>query len=807
MWALPADATTRAAARTGELTTAIGGVLTTCPLGAPEDPSSWLDLSTFALLDVESLGAPPEPVVVQEPPTEVTRGFYGGAVPPPSDELLALEEKALAATAGATAPVKAPTSAAPLKLRDALVGTLAALVRRFAPAPTTARSAPTAPPPPSIFAPLREWAIRVLMASPFALFFEKRADDYLERLTKLFEAGHLDEALRNAIPLGGELGERIRRVLSAPGPRDDLRLTTGRSHVTNVWVGTDQALNSLAVMYRRAFEALHRQGRIEEAAFVLAELLHASEQAVSFLETHGRLKAAAELAEGRNLDPELVVRQWVLARDWERAVAVARRHQVFAQAVAWLERSHPREATALRLVWAEERAMAGDWLGAVQAAWSVPSARPLCVTWVERGLAEDGLGAPALLAHALRLLPAQWGAWIDRATPWLVDDSGLHQQARLTLAVTMTSRELRGAPTSAELTMARALTRALLRDEGRGAVVETQLVKSLAALAAEAALLEEVTVLSRPAKRPAPPVHVARQASPVRGGAAVHDLAVLADGRVLVALGEGGVRLYSPALEVQAHFDAPAERLVVSDNGLRAIALALRGGLLRLSRVDLGARTATHWLDAALSCWADTFDGNAWFVADSHGASGRVLMVNPWADGLRALWHVPDLPALAIARTPRVLTVLSAVDHERFQWVLPSLRLHERHALDATIEWTGLAGVSSADGAMFLRPQEDSRSVRRWAPPAPPVALQPPSELTAEARVEASGAAVAVADFDDEAWVVRVFVREAEVAHFSFDSDRLALRLSGAQLALGDGEGRVMLFDVATREVREFRVV
>ena len=52
-------------------------------------------------------------------------------------------------------------------------------------------------------------------------------------------------------------------------------------------------------LYHASYKRLEAQNRIEEAAFVLAELLHANEQAVALLERHGKLKLAAELAEGR----------------------------------------------------------------------------------------------------------------------------------------------------------------------------------------------------------------------------------------------------------------------------------------------------------------------------------------------------------------------------------------------------------------------------------------------------------------------------------------------------------------------------
>jgi len=73
-------------------------------------------------------------------------------------------------------------------------------------------------------------------------------------------------------------------------------------------------------LYREAFHRLESQERIEEAAYLLAEVLHAHEEAVGFLERHGRFLLAAEMAEARHLPPGLVVRQWLLAGNRERAL-------------------------------------------------------------------------------------------------------------------------------------------------------------------------------------------------------------------------------------------------------------------------------------------------------------------------------------------------------------------------------------------------------------------------------------------------------------------------------------------------------
>ena len=102
--------------------------------------------------------------------------------------------------------------------------------------------------------------------------------------------------------------------------------------------------------YRDLAARLERAGRIEEAAFVFADLLADPAGAVALLERNGRFDLAASLAEARELAPGLIVRLWFLAGDVERAIAVARRTGAFADAVDRLK-DRPDD----------QRRLAGHW--------------------------------------------------------------------------------------------------------------------------------------------------------------------------------------------------------------------------------------------------------------------------------------------------------------------------------------------------------------------------------------------------------------------------------------------------------------
>src|SRR5262249_26377745 len=207
---------------------------------------------------------------------------------------------------------------------------------------------------------LHHFAARVLVWSRLAPLVGRRHAEYLARMLEMFDSNQLDDALRHAIPLNNALESALRQpALRTPSPRKDLAIVPARAPAaTSLGLGAD-LFDGLRQRYRRAFERLVLMGEIEKAAFVLAELLNANEEAVSFLERHHKFRLAAEIAEARRLPPGLVIRQWFLAGERGHAVRVARKTGAFADAVVRLERTHEHEARALRLVWADALASAG----------------------------------------------------------------------------------------------------------------------------------------------------------------------------------------------------------------------------------------------------------------------------------------------------------------------------------------------------------------------------------------------------------------------------------------------------------------
>jgi serine/threonine protein phosphatase PrpC len=310
---------------------------------------------------------------------------------------------------------------------------------------------------------LQHLAARVLLWSRLAPLVGRRQAEYLVRMLEMFDSNALDEALRHAIPLSSELEGALRPPsLTTPSPRTTLAIVPARARASSsLGLGPD-LFEDLKQRYRRAFDHLVKVGDIEKAAFVLTELLNSNEEAVSFLERHERFRLAAEVAEARGLPAGVVVRQWFLAGERERAVRIARRTGAFADAVVRLERSHRNAGQALRLLWADALATSGAYAAAVDAVWPVPAARSLVLDWLERAIGIGGHTGARMLARKARLLPSSFPETRERALALLRDveaDSGSMAQAfGWELLVGETTDETR--------VLARATARRLLPETG-----------------------------------------------------------------------------------------------------------------------------------------------------------------------------------------------------------------------------------------------------------------------------------------------------------------------------------------------------
>ncbi|HEX5750247.1 MAG TPA: bpX6 domain-containing protein [Archangium sp.] len=753
------------------------------------DVSAWLDVSHFDVVPMEGLGAPPPPVATLAPVEAPPRDRFG--VGPPASEAEAMRARLEGR------PVPQRPGAATVNAGPAARATLFDRLRSW-------WNEPPPPQGPGLFSRLAEWFAR---STPLGSLLGQRKAEYVRRLFDLFDEGNLQEALRYAIPLDkGAPTEHTRVSLGLPGPREHLSIQPRRGGAASVFGGGAQVYDALRERYREAFRKLEREGRIEEASFVLAELLHENEEAVSFLEKHGRLRLAAELAEGRKLAPGLVVRQWLLAKDVARAVDIARRAGAFADAVLRLERSHPAEARVLRLLWGEVLAQSGDYARAVEVVWPVEDARRLTHAWLERGVEAGGVSGARLLARMLSVLPERFDTVRTRALALLDSEDAEGAPARQAFTEAL-AREVDRAKEAAMpgQVLLRPAVRALLRDRAAGHLRPTpRELERLVLLTGDTALRADLPSLPSLPERGGFPA----EAAPHVFGAAeggpwpIHDAVPLSGGRLLVALGEAGARLVTRDGRCVAHFDVPAFSLVLSVHEDRALALAPRGELKRLSRLDLVQRRAEPWCDTRVDAFAPVYDGSLWFFAVEH----TVMAVDALAAEPRALWRVPQLGgqvlevAVGVAELSFV-TFNAAGELERWTCSVPDPTLRSRQVMPRKLE--SLRHLSlEGDGSLVALDEDEIRWMDSYrAPPVRPPLL-PWNALRTLVLGGPHMVAVEPTPVGERVWLLER--KEGTVrARFLFEGDApVSVRFLHAELLLFDSAGRLARVDLSRGEVR-----
>lgn len=786
----------------GSVVTVEGGeaIVRRLAADAAIDITAWIDLGALTLVSAVALAAPPAVATIPVTPTLDLRATVGlGAAP--------------AGAAGAAGAIARATDEAPApswwqRLKAGLARRLSRSDAEAAPAdsaPTADAAHDTALAPPGLTS---SWRSRLrarlaagLWRSWFGGVLGRQHGRYLRDLLARFDHGDLDDALRHAIGIGGGRGVTS-LALTTPRPRDRIAPSTTRPAGTAFVPLATTAHDLLRQRYRAAFDRLLRAGRIDEAAFVLADLLGERAAAVDLLERHDRFTLAARLAEGHELDGALITRLWFLAGDRPRAIAAARRHQAWAGAVAHLERVRDPRAADLRWLWAEHLAATGDPAGAVDVAWPLTDRRAALRPWIERGLTIEDPAAARLLVRSLVLAPTTLPAVAAAITAMLRADAVDGVARRRALAT-----ELCVQPAEPALrALARVTVRALWRDLGRGDGGDGALATRLLAFADDPALRADRPPLrfERPLGRAVDgAAAVRRWAERDAGRVAIHDAAALPGGRLLVALGELGVRVLARDGRVLAHLDQPATELVIADAGTTALGLIRRDRFLRVARLDLLARRAAPWIVAECDGGARSFDGDTWITV----RGGEVLAIDATAAGWRALWGVDtEQPIRGVDRDGAHLAVVTAAEvwfHDRL--VLrrrrdlvraaaddDGVRVHRIRARPATGDWAVLRSQPGRDRIDLAVIVGD----RAWlVGPGAPLGFELDGDLAAVARVGPDGVQVDVID------VGRPGGRPTAAVALD-GAAAVSLRFSAGGLTIADDRGRLLVLDPRSGAVR-----
>lgn len=528
---------------------------------------------------------------------------------------------------------------------------------------------------------LRKMFTKMMFQMKIAQLVGRKQAQYLAKMMEMFENGDLSEALKHAIPLEDmqalkEMSEQM-PFLGFLRPRNDLSINYGRQTASSSAVHLeDQWFNDLRQLYRQTFDRLVAQNRIEEAAFVLAELLKSNHEAVEFLEKHGKFRLAAELAESRNLSKEIIVRQWFLAGEKRKAIQLAVLHNCFEYVVNQLEKQNHPNAAELREIWAENLANSGNYSAAINVIWQLENKREKAKDWIDKVIEFGGTASAQMLAKKAALFPTEFEDVKIKLQEILAENTDEAKEKRAAFA----HETLRLSPSLELRTLARPLIRKLLSDISKGSYIFTPNdLKRIVDFAQDYTLRTDLPKVPPSAIRKAfEPLKLAIAAND-KGSTQVYDACLLPDGKVALALGEAGVKIISKNGKTIAHFDQPTEKFIVSDLGTKAICMANRGDVWRLAKIDFVERKASYWCDATFTHFTQTFDGNLWFIA----LKDEIYAIDTNAKNFESVWRVSEIGGqiVEISRSKNKLMLLIINDKgiEKWWYDLPGFTLRSRN--------------------------------------------------------------------------------------------------------------------------------
>ena len=553
------------------------------------------------------------------------------------------------------------------------------------------------------------WLSGLIARSSFGSFLVRREQRYVHKLTTMFERGQFDEALKSAIGLGGTASGKLNSLWIHRPRRNSLTPgSTTRSGAALPYATTAYA--HLKDLYLEAARELERTGRIQEAAFIYADLLNDGRGAVDLLERHGHLNQAAELAESENLEAPLVIRLWWQAGNRQRAVEIARTRGAFAAGIERLHAVDPTLARDLRIAWINSCRKAGDPVAAVDAAWPDGTLREMVLPDIAAGLAMGGPRSAYLFAHLVTARPTAENLTRSLA---LLDSDDVESRRRFTDVMT----RLRSTDRMQDRQLATASLRSMLRDN-RPDTDEVRRAVAIFRDRCDPLLRADLPRLQSKETLQGRPIELAFDDQP--GALRVYDAVALRGGAVLVAHGEQGVRLLTYDGRTRARWDVPVHSLVVADHGGTALLVTESESLRTIRRLDLSTRTVRPW--TTLPAWRllPSYDGGLLPVINEDG----LAFIDTLQERPKTLWRELDRThiVLAVNRTPTILTALVQSPTVRFEllsWELPSLTLRARTNMeDRPAEGPGallpkrlVDGAVSSSSSALIRSTENGFSI------------------------------------------------------------------------------------------------
>jgi MoxR-vWA-beta-propeller ternary system domain bpX6 len=657
--------------------------------GALLDLSQAIDIGDYALHDTFDCSQSIKPLNPGRMAGKDIRKLLGDAIPAPSadrdvflNELAAAGEKKVAPGGGLSGSrIKSVAKDFLGRFAATVLGLVSGSIQANGTGRATGNSTSRSPSISDRFTPKmpqawRDALAKLAIASRVSRLIGWKQGAYLRKMLKMFDEGNIEEALRHALPIDS-LGQSLGQAFSSPGRRQDLQLSGSLGPSANI--GLDEELQRhLRELYRQSFERLDRQGKIDEAVFILADLLNARTEALDYLERHNRIGQAAELALAWDMPATTIIRLLLLSGDWDRAVQVARRDKEFSTVIDTLQASHPDIAVKLRLAWADYLADSGEWLAAVEAVWPISQARHLAKEWLltaER--AGEELSARTLVKRAA-LLPDTIEQYTDRILALANADTSTHTRT----AVAEALLEVKASNAATGLITTTILPSiAADRAEGLNDLSKNKLNK-LASLSNDTFLKADLPNWDIPAistttnfwsQLPPQVLH-----APSKGLQPIHDVVALTEHRYLVALGEAGCIIVDRTGKILQRYNVPTYSLVISDSQRVALTVAPRETFSRISRLDLVNHIVSDIGTLRITFYANCFDGAGWTVVSDN----RIMVLDTAKSLHNVLWSVGDLPGQIInarfQEREQHFLIRNATGIEFWNYLQPSRRLTER---------------------------------------------------------------------------------------------------------------------------------
>lgn len=453
--------------------------------------------------------------------------------------------------------------------------------------------------------------------------------EYLDDLRQRFAAGDLLEALKRSIPLGG--AGRGAATGDVPERRQALELFAAQGAGPPAMTLESDDYSAMQALYRQAADALVAQGKVEEAAYVLAKLLKDASAAVALLEAHDRFELAARLATTEGLPEVDRIRLWLRAGRTDEAIRMARAAHEFGALALMLQTRSPELARRLREVWCEYLVEHDRYAHALTVMRVQRETPADWNTWVARAM-EAG-GEEAVIAVAV-----DWARHPEDAAVAQGRLLALFEEEERPLAVSAAQALLTHAPeTSGPLY--RTLWRRLMAEASSGRRVEPKVVEQVLAHTRDQALITDFVASAAGATRV--PLELDR---PAVASLPVVDVAPLPKDRRLLAHGPGGLRVLSRTGETLKHLLVKADALVVGPVGVPVLVVSRDGALSRVWKFNPYTFEVTNWFQGRLGVVASRFDGLCWAVS----MSGDLVFLDPRASGAMEWWRVPSIDCLTL---------------------------------------------------------------------------------------------------------------------------------------------------------------